>query len=185
MNCRDCKTEIALHVGHDEVDPDRWEEVRRHVSTCVSCRVHYKRMKSALGVLEQADAASTYETRDSLWPELSARLDAPPPRKGPRDRGRWLPYASFAVACLLFIVIWGFQPQAEVNPMGPPTFRGISPLPELSPGSPGSDRWERTRPEQEPEMEEGADDPPGGESSTSPFRDGDRADATRTGRWRN
>ena len=140
MNCRDARTEIALSLGHDETDESRWEEVRRHVSTCVPCRVHYRRLKEALSALDHADPPSTYETRDSLWPELASRLDAQPRRASSSGYGNWLPYASFIMACMLFVVVWTYQPNPPANHSAPALSRGaISSLPDFSTKHSGRD----------------------------------------------
>lgn len=114
MNCREAKVAIALHLGHDDVDPSDWEQTRRHVSTCRDCRGHYKCLKKSMAVLEQADVEKTYDVRKSLWTEIEPRLASQPGMK--RDRGprSWAPFVSFTVACMLFLLVWANPPHDPV-----------------------------------------------------------------------
>jgi ferric-dicitrate binding protein FerR (iron transport regulator) len=139
MKCREAKQEMALHLGHDGTDQRPWEEVRRHVAACPDCRAHYARLKEALLVLERSDAPDTYETRGSLWPQLSARLDAPAPQPRGRRPGRWLPLASVAAACLLFVSVWTYSPAPPLDAQHPGVGRQtISTLPDFTPANPES-----------------------------------------------
>ena len=115
MKCRDAKTELALFVGQDHSDTQRWEEVRRHVSACVGCRVHFQRLKQSLAVLESSEPESTYDRRGSLWPELRKRLDAQPV---PRVAGlqTWMPVTSVVVACLLLVAVVIHEPAPSDRP---------------------------------------------------------------------
>lgn len=111
MNCRESKVAIALHLGHDDADPADWEQARRHASTCDECRQHYKKLKKALSVLEQADGERTYDVHESLWPEIESRLTSQPGQKGDDSGRSWAPFASLAVACMLFLMVWANPPQ--------------------------------------------------------------------------
>ncbi len=104
MKCREAKSNMALYLGHDLPDKSQWEEVRRHVSTCVACRVHYKRLKDSMSTLEKSQAEATYEVRSSIWPELSNRLDDQKSRPKLSNK-TWLPMASVMVAALLFVAV--------------------------------------------------------------------------------
>lgn len=111
MKCREVKRELALYLGHDGTSPSRWEQVRRHLSVCGDCRAHAARLKETLAVVERAEAPSTYEIQGSVWPELQARLDNPRPARDPRRFSNWIPLASVAVACLLFVTVWTASPE--------------------------------------------------------------------------
>jgi len=106
MNCRQAKLDIALWIGEDLTDVGAREELRRHVAACPPCRTHYRRLKKTLGVLEHADREATYDSSDSVWPELSRRLDrrSRRPTQGNRFNG-WFPFAAMTVACLLLVVV--------------------------------------------------------------------------------
>ncbi len=110
MNCREAKVAIALHLGHDDVDPSDWEQTRRHVSTCRDCRGHYKSLKKSMAVLEQADVEKTYDVQKSLWSEIEPRLASQPGLKRDRGTRSWGPFVSFTVACMLFLLVWANPP---------------------------------------------------------------------------
>lgn len=101
---------IALHLGHDESDPGDWEPVRRHVSACAECRVHYRNLKSSLAVFEQVDSESTYEVQGTLWPEVKSRLRKLPGQRQEPKPLAWAPWVSFAIACVLFLAVWIVPP---------------------------------------------------------------------------
>jgi hypothetical protein len=157
MKCREARQEMALHLGHDGTEPAHYEEMRRHVSRCPGCRAYYGRLKGALAALEQAGAqAGTYEVRGSLWPELQSRLSQPMPAKKRFGRDHWIPLASVAVACTLFLSVWtGWNPrhhegQAPASAIGRQTIGG---LPDFSSSHPRPSREaqeaeERARAEQ-------------------------------------
>ena len=119
MNCRQAKLDIALWIGEDLTDAGAREELRRHVAACPPCRTHYRRLKKTLGVLEHADREATYDAADSVWPELSRRLDqrSRRPMQGNRFNG-WLPFAAMTAACLLLVVVMAnpTQPTASRTP---------------------------------------------------------------------
>lgn len=126
MNCRDAKVAIALHLGHDDGDPQVWDTARRHAATCPDCRQHYKKLKKSMALLEQVDPVETYEVQTSLWPEVEARLSTSSVRQSPVKKRSWTPLVSVAVASLLFLMVWVNPPQ-EPNPgrAGRPQGRGI------------------------------------------------------------
>ncbi|TWT57429.1 hypothetical protein KOR42_07900 [Thalassoglobus neptunius] len=130
MNCHDAKRLMALRLGRDEADPTDWEQARRHASTCLDCRKHFKELKSAMAVLEQVDTESTYEVSKSLWPEIEGRLGNLPGRRKSSDLAGWMPVVSLTVACMLFVVVWFVPAQ---NPSGnshvPGMGRGMGPIP--------------------------------------------------------
>lgn len=113
MNCRQAKTEIALCVGEDLTDANRRERLRQHLSGCPECRGHFKRLKGMFRVLEQAEEQRTYDSADSLWPNLRSRLGQPRPRlQGPRFNG-WVPFSVMAAACVLLMIVMETQPTAD------------------------------------------------------------------------
>ncbi len=114
MNCREAKVAIALHLGHDDVNPSDWEQTRRHVSTCQDCRGHYKSLKKSMAVLEQSDVEQTYDVRKSLWSEIEPRLASQPGLKRDRGTRSWAPFVSFTVACMLFLMVWANPPHDPV-----------------------------------------------------------------------
>lgn len=134
MNCHDAKLLMALHVGHDDTDVSEWEQVRRHAATCHDCRARYKGLKKAMSVLEEADVESTYEVPESLWPEIESRLDSVQASRNSNRTQPWVPFLSFTVACMLFLMVAAYQP---VGPNGHgdhrPTARGMGPFPAMSP----------------------------------------------------
>lgn len=115
MNCREARTEIALHLGHDESLPTDWEQARRHLTICPACRVHYRDLKAAMAVLDAADVEPTYEVRHSLWPKISEQLANP---SLPTPRRMWAPVISFTIACLLFLGVW-WNPPRDISPQSP------------------------------------------------------------------
>ena len=134
MNCHDAKLLMALHVGRDDADVSEWEQVRRHAAVCHDCRAHYKGLKKAMAVLEESDVESTYEVPESLWPEIESRLDNVMAVKNSNRTQPWVPFLSFSVACMLFLMVAAYQP------MGPhgqgdarPTARGMGPFPAMAP----------------------------------------------------
>ncbi|QDU37614.1 hypothetical protein Mal4_19290 [Maioricimonas rarisocia] len=108
MNCREARTDIPLWLGHDLDDASRCEVLRRHVATCPDCRKYCKKVQSALSMLEQADSESTYISSDSLWPQLSERLETSKSSRSKNVSEKWLPAIAMTAACsLLLVVIWG------------------------------------------------------------------------------
>jgi hypothetical protein len=132
MNCRQAKLDIALWIGEDLTDGGAREELRRHVGACPPCRAHYRRMKKTIGVLEHADREATYESSDSVWPELAKRLDqrARRPMQGHRFNG-WLPFAAMTVACLLLVFVMA-NPTSPTSP-GETLKRDVVPFPSFPP----------------------------------------------------
>jgi hypothetical protein len=113
MNCRQAKADIALWIGDDLPDRSRREELRRHVVACPGCRKHYKRLKGTLQVLEHADREQTYDASDSVWPELSRRIERHAHAGGRRPRfNGWFPFVAMTAACLALVV--------TMNPDGSP-----------------------------------------------------------------
>lgn len=131
MKCREVRREIALQLGHDSQDRDRWEEARLHLAQCPGCRVHMQRIKTALACVEQANTSGTYETRDSVWPELESRLSGSG-RRGANSFRPWMPLVSVAAACLLFVGVWISAPPPGSGIEGPVNGRSMIPvLPEF------------------------------------------------------
>ncbi|MEW4527309.1 zf-HC2 domain-containing protein [Maioricimonas sp. JC845] len=123
MNCREARTDIPLWLGHDLDDAARCEVLRRHVATCPDCRKYCKKVQSAMAVLEQADAESTYISSDSMWPQLSERLEASKASRSQKTSERWLPVVAMSAACsLLLLVVWGGD--------RPSMTRGGAPVPQ-------------------------------------------------------
>jgi predicted anti-sigma-YlaC factor YlaD len=114
MNCRQAKADIALWIGEDLPEPQHREELRRHVAACPECRAHYKRMKRTIAVLEHADRAATYDSGDSLWPELSRRI-ARRPESAPSRFNGWLPFTAMTAACLALVVVMESRPTNPVH----------------------------------------------------------------------
>lgn len=110
MKCREAHSQMALYLGHDLSDRAEWEEVRRHISTCSSCRTHFRKLRSAMNALDQAETESTYEVRSSMWPELRQRINAQPRKRSEGTYNKWLPMASVMVACFAFVAVWFQQP---------------------------------------------------------------------------
>jgi hypothetical protein len=109
MNCREAQNEIALLVGQDLEDRQRVRQVNLHLHDCPQCRAHQRQLKQALSAIERSEVAETYEVRNSLWPKVAARLDAPRVRVSPFKT--WLPIASFMAACLMLAVVLRESPQ--------------------------------------------------------------------------
>ncbi|SFI07841.1 hypothetical protein [Planctomicrobium piriforme] len=131
MKCREAKREIALHLGHDQCEKFAWEEVRRHVAACADCREQYRQLKTALAVIEKSEAPASYEVRNSLWPELEARLDAPRAKSDLKSSKAWVPLVSVAAACLLFLTVHltAPAPQGQPLPPAPVNRQMMSPIP--------------------------------------------------------
>ena len=125
MNCREARTEIALLVGNDLEDASARELLRQHVSGCPECRQYYRQMKQSFKVLEQADKSETYETRESLWPAVSQRLQHRRPEAP--SRRQWWPIATFLAACVVVVAIIN-APMPQHAPGSHSTYdRGIMP----------------------------------------------------------
>jgi hypothetical protein len=123
MNCRHARSDLALWVGQDLTDKQRRDELRRHVARCPECRSHYKRLKDSLRVLEDADRSPTYEAADSLWPELSNRIQRRAAQHGPASRfNGWLPFVAVTAASALLVVAM------ETRPAPQPSF-SVAPIP--------------------------------------------------------
>lgn len=114
MNCREARNEIALLAGQDLEDKSRVRQVTLHLHDCPDCRAHQRQLKQALSALEHADGTQTYEVRNSLWPKVAARLDAPRVRVSPLKT--WLPIASFMAACLMLAFVLQAPPQQHLPP---------------------------------------------------------------------
>ena len=113
MNCRQAKLDIALCVGEDLTDADRREKLRQHLTGCRECRSHLKRLKGMFHVLEKAEGQQTYDSADSLWPELVGRLGHPRPKSpGPHFNG-WVPFSVMAAACVLLMIVMEMQPETN------------------------------------------------------------------------
>lgn len=169
MNCRHARSDLALWVGHDLTDTQRRDELRRHVARCPDCRSHYKRLKDSLRVLEDADRAPTYDSADSLWPELSSRIQRRAAQHGPVSRfNGWLPFVAVTAASALLVVMMETRPTPQhsfpVAPISRDVFGGpFRPIPT-------SDTWRTwqsptTAPLVENEVVEPAPDTP---SETAP-----------------
>lgn len=140
MNCQDAKRLMALHIGQDDADVSDWESVRRHASLCLDCRKHYRGLKQTMSVLENADTESTYEVRDSLWPEIESRLDQSKTARHSRSARNWTPLISFTVASVLFLMVAAFQPDTQ-HRHGElqHSLKGMGPFPMMSPHHDHSD----------------------------------------------
>ncbi len=126
MNCRHARSDLALWVGRDLTDTHRREELRRHVSRCPECRTHYSRLKQTLRVLESTDEAPTYDAAESLWPELSSRIQqrAATRGRGPTSRfNGWLPFVAMTAACALLVVVMETRDAPRSSPMIDPIAR--------------------------------------------------------------
>jgi hypothetical protein len=121
MNCRHARSDLALWVGHDLTDTQRRDELRRHVARCPDCRSHYKRLKDSLRILEDADRAPTYDAADSLWPELSSRIQRRAAQHGPSSRfNGWLPFVAVTAASALLVVMMETRPASQSSyPIAP------------------------------------------------------------------
>lgn len=134
MNCRHARSDLALVVGHDLTDTHRREELRRHVARCPGCRSHYKRLKESLRVLEDADRAPTYDAADSLWPELSSRIQRRSAAGSPSSRfNGWLPFVAVTAASALLVVMMDSRPAPQsplpVAPVARDVFGPFRPIP--------------------------------------------------------
>ena len=123
MNCKQAQRDIALWVGQDLDDHCERDEVRRHVSSCPDCREHYRRMKSALKVLDRAEAPETYVATGSLWPELAARMNDRQPQTPSGRFNGWMPFVAMTAACLLLMFVVNEQTHSPGS-VGPPTVKG-------------------------------------------------------------
>jgi hypothetical protein len=144
MNCKQAQRDIALWAGHDLDDPAEQEAVRRHVTTCPCCRVHYQQMKRTLRVLERAERPATYVSGDSLWPELATRIrrsrQQPSLERNIQRLGGWMPFIAMTAACFILLLVLNEQPQPSQSPI----LRGFSPAP-LVPTEASASRSEALR----------------------------------------
>jgi hypothetical protein len=130
MNCRQAKSDIALWIGDDLPDRARREELRRHVSACSACRKHFKRLKGTLRVLEHADREQTYDASDSVWPELSRRIDVQSQSGGRRARfNGWFPFVAMTAACVALLVTMNPHGTMPVDSVDAPMSRGVLDFP--------------------------------------------------------
>lgn len=134
MNCRQAKAEIALWVGQDLPDPSRREHLRRHVAQCPGCRVHFKRLKSTLRLLESTDHEQTYDVGDSLWPALARRIECLENSGAPTSRfNGWLPFVAVTAACALLVVVMEMQPASSPSAPTTPVAREMWASPSFLP----------------------------------------------------
>ena len=113
MNCKQAKAEIALWVGND-LNESAERSLRRHLSRCLGCRKHWRRMKASLRMLQEADEVPSTTEDVSLWPRLSAKLSAAEEQNARRSRfNGWVPALAVAAACLAMISLSNSTPPAE------------------------------------------------------------------------
>lgn len=130
MNCRQAKSDIALWIGDDLPDRSRREELRRHVSACPGCRKHYKRLRGTLQVLEHADREQTYDASDSVWPELSRRIEVQSQSGGRRARfNGWFPFVAMTAACVALVVTMNPHGAMPVDAVDSPISQGMVDIP--------------------------------------------------------
>lgn len=126
MNCRQAKSDIALWIGGDLPDRARREELRRHVSACPGCRKYYKRLKGTLRVLEHADREQTYDASDSVWPELSRRIERQSQSGGRRARfNGWFPFVAMTAACIALVVTMNPHETPMMDSADSPMSQGV------------------------------------------------------------
>ncbi|MCA8992637.1 MAG: zf-HC2 domain-containing protein [Planctomycetaceae bacterium] len=129
MNCREAQNEIALLVGDDLDDVTTRKTLKKHVAQCPSCHAHYRSVRQAVAVLTSSDRAETFESRDSLWPNVQKRLKERRPRtKGPGFR-KWWPLGAFMAACV--VVVFLIQPPLDTTVNTEPVGRGM--FPDMTP----------------------------------------------------
>jgi hypothetical protein len=84
MKCKQAQSHIALWVGHDLVETDL-KELQPHLAECAACGSYWLQMKESMDVLQHLNADIEKPKNDSLWPQLSARIEArrhlPPVRR--------------------------------------------------------------------------------------------------------
>ncbi|MEZ5942353.1 MAG: hypothetical protein R3C18_13250 [Planctomycetaceae bacterium] len=143
MNCREAHNEIALLVGDDLDDVTTRKTLKKHVAQCPSCHAHYRSVRQAVAVLSNSDRTETFESRDSLWPNIQKQLKERRPRtKGPGFR-KWWPLGAFMAACVL--VVFLIQPPLDTTVSTEPVGRGMFPditphaQPEHSPVTPDAE----------------------------------------------
>ena len=124
MNCKQAKAEIALWVGND-LDESTERSLKRHLSQCLSCRKHWRRMKATLRMLQEADEVPSATEVGSLWPRLSAALSAADDQNARRSRfNGWVPALAVAAACLAMISL-----SNSTAPVEPQSNAPIIPVP--------------------------------------------------------
>ncbi len=134
MYCDEVRLELALWVGNDLDDRARIEELRRHIATCPDCRLKAKSLQSSMVLLGASDPDTTFDTPESLWPELNARIEyLEKMPKNPPPYGSW----ALAIACGVAVCggTWAWMNRA--TPSSPPPITSPAPLPITLP-SPGS-----------------------------------------------
>ncbi len=118
MNCGEAQLELALWVGQDLTDATRIEALRRHVAICPSCGQRAKSLQASLVALGSLEVQRTYDTSDSLWPELDARIrakEAAPPARP--SIAIWA--VGLATATALCGAVWAFLPRSSPEPVAP------------------------------------------------------------------
>lgn len=102
ISCKKTRRLLSLFLTGDLGEAEA-RRVRLHVASCPGCRQHAGQLDeshAALGVLREQGCP---DVRDSLWPELSARLARL--RRGPGELAGWAPVGALAAACLAVYVL--------------------------------------------------------------------------------
>ncbi|RLS52673.1 MAG: hypothetical protein DWH91_16065 [Planctomycetota bacterium] len=135
MNCGEAQQELALWVGQDLTDPVRIETLRRHVAICPVCGQRAKALKASLVALGSLEVPQTYDTIDSLWPEVEARIMAR--QSQPPMRSSLVIWAALGLLSLVILggTAWMWR---TTPPSAAPAVTPNEPVaPPLYPPSPG------------------------------------------------
>ncbi|TWT61040.1 hypothetical protein [Rubinisphaera italica] len=109
MSCRciENREKLALLVGRDA--PDKLPEaLRRSVSSCPTCRDHYRGLCESIGMIDRVHDEPVPELKASLWNSLSQRL---PEKRVSRNRHQdwkqhFFPVFSLTAACLALAIVF-------------------------------------------------------------------------------
>jgi len=113
MNCRRVRPNIALLIGND-LDDQSGRDVRRHLAICPQCREYARALRTSLQVLEQSERTPAGQMHDSVWPDLSKRLQRENSGQRQERFNGWMPALAVVVACVTLVVI-----SSNTTPQGP------------------------------------------------------------------
>lgn len=136
MNCGEAQQELALWVGQDLTDPARIETLRRHVAICPVCGQRAKALKASLVALGCLEVPQTYDTINSLWPEVEARILAS--QSQPPIRSSMVVWAALGLLSLAILGGTAWMWRQSPPPPAAPTVTPEEPVaPPSYPTSPG------------------------------------------------
>ncbi|MCI0413652.1 zf-HC2 domain-containing protein [bacterium] len=93
---------LFIEALYDELDPESRENFRAHLRSCVKCRKAFRKMKRALGVMNQRVRV---EPDQQFWDGYYDRLEKRMQQEKPKVAPQWTRWAYRAAAVILLIGI--------------------------------------------------------------------------------